>query len=220
MEGLYLIAGIVIFIVIIGMTIVFLAKKRMDALIRVARSMNLEFSKNDEEDLLSKLGNYKPFSKGRSKIITNIMKGNVDNVSMYIMDYSFTTSYGRNDPPAYTISVIMFNSDDFNLPHFTLSPEKFFHKIGNMLGFKDINFSTHPVFSKKYHLKENSDKNQIKSVFNKDVLDYFSNNHGWSVEGCSNTLIVYRASKIVKPAKIRSFMEECLTILALFRSGS
>jgi hypothetical protein len=217
MGIIIIIGGIAVFIILIITVSAHFEKKRTEALMNIALSMNLKFAKKDDEGLQSGLGNFKLFSRGHSKKITNIMKGEIDNISMIIMDYRYTTGHGKHSH-TYNQSVILFSCNDLQLPHFTLSPESFFHKIGSMLGFKDINFNTHPVFSSKYLLK-GSEENSIKSVFNHGVLDYFSNNHGLSVEGISNSLIVYRTSKRLKPEEIRSFLEESLTILALFRSG-
>ncbi len=60
------------------------------------------------------------------------------------------------------------------MKNFSFDSESFFHKIRNIIGYKDIDFDTHPNFSKNY-LLNGEDENAIRNVFNEGVLYFFEN---------------------------------------------
>jgi hypothetical protein len=105
-----------------------------------------------------------------------------------------------------------------NLPGFELRPKNLFHKIRGVLGYQDINFDTHPDFS-RYYLLRGMEVSAIRSIFSSTVLSFFEQNKGLCVEAQGKKLLCYRQLKRVKPHEIKLFFEEAYNILRLFYSG-
>ena len=74
-----------------------------------------------------------------------------DGGTVLIFDYSYTVGSGKNST-THTQTVVAFQTPHLMIPYFALYPESFFSFIGEMFGFSDIDFHTHPVFSKNFKL--------------------------------------------------------------------
>ena len=102
--------------------------------------------------------------------------------------------------------MIHFRSPALNLPEFALRPENLFDKIGDVFGGQDIDFESHPKFSKSYSLR-GSDEQKVRETFTDEVLSSFENQTGISTEGGGDQLIFYRAGKRIDPDQVRSFKQ-------------
>jgi len=149
-----------------------------------------------------------------SPTIHNLMYGNLDDISVTLFDYAYSAGRG----PSYEQTVALFCSESINLPNFDLRPEGVFHKIGNAIGYQDIDFESHPRFSSSYLLR-GEDENAIRRIFTDDVLTFFSNSTGLSVEARGNKLIYYRHGERAKPDDLLSFFHEARSIFELFRES-
>ena len=88
-----------------------------------------------------------------------------------------------------------------------MRPEGFLDKIGGALGFQDINFDTHPEFSKLFVLK-GPDETAIRSYFAPTVLEYFEGHAGNSLEGYGQTMFFYRSNLCRKPEELKDMLSE------------
>jgi hypothetical protein len=191
-----------------------LEKKRVEAMQRAAREMALAFAPKDDGATFGLLSGFHLFSQGHAKKITSLMLGEVSDMEVRIFDYTYTTGSGKNSH-TFRQTVIAFRSPKLALPAFSLRPENLFHKIGALFGYQDIDFETHPQFSKHYLLR-GSDEEAIRSTFHDGVLEFFDENRGLCTEGSGPTLIFYRAAEQVEPEAIRTFMEEGFKVAGLF----
>jgi len=191
-----------------------LEKKRVEAMQRAAREMGLAFAPKGDDATFGLLSGFHLFSHGHAKKITSLMLGEVSDMEVRIFDYTYTTGSGKNSH-TFRQTVIAFRSPKLALPAFSLRPENLFHKIGALFGYQDIDFDTHPQFSKHYLLRGN-DEEAIRSTFHDGVLEFFDENRGLCTEGSGPTLIFYRAAQQVEPEAIRSFMEEGFKVAGLF----
>ena len=73
------------------------------------------------------------------------MKGSKNGFSLQVFDYKYTVGGGRSSH-TYNQTVAYIKDMKVSLPFFTLGPENFFHKVGSVFGYKDIDFSSHPLF--------------------------------------------------------------------------
>ena len=90
-------------------------------------------------------------------------------------------------------AVISFRSPGLNPPRFVLRPEILFHRMGDVVGLHDIDFDSHPQFSKKYLLRGTADE-KVRELFRHDVLDVFEDIERVSAEGLRDQFI-YRSWK-------------------------
>lgn len=191
-------------------------RKRTEALKQAAEGFGFEFAPGGDPVLQSWLDKFHLFSQGRARTMSNVLRGRTRDLDVAVFDYKFTVGHGKHARTHQT-SVICFRADDLNLPAFCLRPESFWHRIGESLfGGHDIDFESHPAFSKGYLLK-GKDEAAIRGLFADDVLDHYEATPGVSTEADGDVLVFYRHSARIDPAKVRGFMEEGFAVLGLFR---
>jgi len=217
----YVVGVMILLFIVVGIIAFRIAKKRREAFRAIAESLNMSFSKKDP-GLLKRLEHFQLFSKGHGRKITNAMQGKTRSVSVTIFDYDYRLGGNRTAGGSYTSSnvtsqtVIAFQSPKLNLPVFILRPEHLLDKLGNLLGYEDMNFDSYPGFSKEYRL-QGRDEAALQELFTRDVLDYFQEHDGLYVEGGAERLIFYRWPGTVSPEKIRDFMEQGFTVFNFFK---
>lgn len=218
MGTVLIIIGIVAFVGLIIFIAWFCDKKRSEALQAIASALNFSFERKDDGSLLPMYNNFDLFSKGRSKKISNIMHGNSGDMDITIMDYQYTVGGGKNSS-TYTQTLIVVQSRYLLLPPFALSPENIFHKIGAIFGYKDIDFSSHPEFSKQYLLRSD-DEDSVRETFTDELLKFYEKNKGLSTESDHDRFIYYRANKRISPKDIQAFLQEGINLYGLFKTKS
>ena len=142
------------------------------------------------------------------------MEGEANKVELAIFDYQYTT-HGGQHPQTHRQSLLFIRSPKLNLPDFSLRPENVFHKIGGSFGYKDINFETHPIFSKSYLLRGENEA-AIRGLFNNELLNFIQSQQKICIEGSGDQIIFYRHKSRVKPEEVESFMKEGFQVFDQF----
>jgi hypothetical protein len=180
----------------------------------ISAKLKLNFFPKGSPSLFERLKPFHLFSKGWSRKIKNLMEGEANKVELAIFDYQYTT-HGGQHPQTHRQSLLFIRSPKLNLPDFSLRPENVFHKIGSAFGDKDIDFETHPIFSKSYLLRGDNEA-AIRGLFNNELLNFIQSQQKISIEGSSDQLIFYRHKNRVKPEEVESFMEEGFQVFDQF----
>ncbi|MFH1857907.1 MAG: hypothetical protein ABH845_03260 [Candidatus Omnitrophota bacterium] len=212
-EGLqfFLVAGAALLLIAYALRS---EKKRKEAFPRIALEIGFSFDPAGKEYTVQSFQKLPLFQGGHAQRFRNVLKGATGNVTTLLFDYSYTTGSGRHSSP-HNQTVAAFRVERTPLPHFELRPETVFHKIGEAFGYKDVDFEGNPEFSKRYLLR-GADVAALKALFHAGVLNYFSKQKGWSVEGEGTWLVLYRGEERVEPGGMRRFLEETRGILNLF----
>lgn len=188
------IAGIMGVLALIG-AIIYAAHKyekaRTEAFQAAAEDLGLEFHPTGDPVVQEAIGHLRLFNQGHARRIQNMLSGQTDDIEIAIFGYRFVTGGGKNQQ-THNQTVISFQSPNLSLPNFELRPEHLFHKIGQALGYKDIDFDSHPVFSKRFLLR-GPDEATIREFFKPELLEFFESHQGVSVEASGDRLIYYRA---------------------------
>ncbi|NJC25555.1 hypothetical protein [Neolewinella antarctica] len=177
-------------------------------LAELAQQLNFSFSEEDDYGLLPQLRDFQLFSEGRNRSIKRVLRhqhGLMD-FDIAIFDYSYTRwsgSKSNKDKQIYQ-TVFFVQSQQLGLPEMYLQPETLLHKLGELLGFKDIDFVRFPKFSGQYRLT-GGDEEYIRHHFTDEVLNYFTVNKEWSVEGLGFYLLFYRKGWLIPSAEIERF---------------
>jgi hypothetical protein len=190
-------------------------KKRTEALGRVASALGLNFSPQSNEYLLSELGWCELFSPGRDKKVLNLMRGSNEGREIAVFDYQYVTGHGKNRRIVCS-TVACLRSDGPPLPNFSLRPEGAWDKISNWFGGADIDFDTHPKFSRSFVLRSQSES-AVRALFTPRVLEYFEQHPGINAEGSNDTLLFFRRRKRVPPEGVGQFLADAFESLSLFR---
>jgi len=216
-ELIFTIIGIVFPIFFVGLLILIFwrkGKKRTEQFALISAELKLNFLPKGSTSLFERLKPFHLFSQGWSRKIKNLMEGEANKVELAIFDYQYTT-HGGQHPQTHRQSLLFIRSPKLNLPDFSLRPENVFHKIGSAFGDKDIDFETHPIFSKSYLLRGDNEA-AIRGLFNNELLNFIQSQQKISIEGSSDQLIFYRHKNRVKPEEVESFMEEGFQVLDQF----
>lgn len=215
---LLLVVGV--FVVIFGVVIaaVIIARKRAQERTRqlgsVASFLGWQFSPVAEMNWIPNLEKFGLFNQGHSKRIINAMYGALEGVKTAVFDYRYIVGSGRNSR-TFEQTVVYFEPRDFNLPFFSLRPERIFHKLIEAFGYQDIDFGNHPTFSSKYLLR-GPDEPALRSLFNDALLGFYEANLGLSADGGGNQLFIFQQNYRQPPEQIQAAVNAGLQLQRLY----
>ncbi|MEL7069226.1 MAG: hypothetical protein AAGN15_11325 [Cyanobacteria bacterium J06581_3] len=191
---------VLIFFVIAGIAFAiskYFDHRRMKAVRAIATQLGFDYCGQSRQFMHGSVWRSELFTKGRNGYIKNLIRGQVEDLPIAVADYQYTTGSGKNKRTVrQTVAVVELQQT--SLPQFSLNPETVFHKIGGLFGYEDIDFETHPDFSKHYCLKGN-DEAAIRDCFFSDVLSFFENHRQFWVESTGAALIIYKRGRSHKP---------------------
>lgn len=183
---------------------------RRRKLAETAESLGLEFLPGGDNQLKRSLSEFPLMSRGRSGRMKNLMRGASGSITTAMFDYSYRTRSGEESSTRHTCAFLM-EREGTRLPQFQLQPEGFFHRLGETLGMQDIDFDSHPQFSKMFQLK-GRDEEEIRRYFQPGLLDLLEGYPGITVEADGSRLLVYRQRRRPSAKAIAEFMQDGLTI--------
>lgn len=187
---------------------------RPAALSRLAKRFDLNYFEKDEYGLRSLLKDFRLFKKGYRRRITNILreKKGLKEATVIVFDYQYKLINGNS---TYEQTVFFVQSKALDLPSFYMEPENFFHQLSTYLGVEDIDFETHPKFSKQYWLKSEEEDRLVYRITDQ-VLHFFTIEEDWSLEGDNFYLIFYKEDHIIPVKTIKGFMKKGKKVMKLF----
>jgi len=206
--------GLLIFILFLALAAGILAlalyheKKRREALERVAAQLGMRFSAQLPEEIRSRLlqAGFGLFERGHGRRFYNSMsKRLIDGTEITVFDYQYTRGSGEGSR-TYRQSVFYAYHEDLHLPRFRLHPENaFFHGIAKAFGMQDINFESHPKFSRSYLLR-GQDEAQVRLRFHPGVLSFLEQYPNYCAEGAGAHLILWQDDRQVNPEGMAEWM--------------
>ncbi len=192
----------------------FQAKLRRRSLERVAREIGFSFHATTA-NLGPKPYLSLPLLK-ESDGLSNILVGSVATGEVVVLDCKIGS--GRS---TYTLTVACLRLAGKQLPAFEMRPEKIFDKIGSVLGYRDIDFRENESFSRSYLLR-GTDEAAVRELFHTGRLTFFEQHKGWIIEGKREWLGIYKQRKpfgqsnLIRPSKMRGFVEEVTQVATAF----
>lgn len=196
----------------------FFERRRSATIQDFARRLGLAFKKEAGNDFYNTVTGFSLFSRGYGTSVRNLLHGYRDNAEITLFEYYFVENHGQSIQN-FNLTVLLLRSKYLGLPYFSLCPEDVFHKLEEIIGQKDIDFDSHPQFS-KYYVLTGPDENAVRKLFNDNILNYLENNKGLCIEGLEDHLLVYRKGIHISPERFQSLLFEGLTVLRLFESAS
>lgn len=212
MEALIPIGVVLIVVTIIGAAIYtahVYEKKRTAALQEAAEAMGLQFLPQGDDSFLSRMTPFGLFNQGHSRKMANLISGETDEVRISLFDYKYTTGSGKQKS-THQHTIVALESPKLEMPSFSLRPENFLDRIGGLLGFQDIDFDDHPVFSEQFVLK-GADEEAIRQFFTRPILDFFGSRPGIIVEADHGRMIFYRTGRR-KPDELQDLFAEAYQV--------
>lgn len=207
MTGWIFVLFIALFATAIVISIV-LERKRTEAIKQLAATMGFDYREHPQTYLPNTIWQFDLFNKGRNRRLKHLIQGTQEEAIVSVSDYQYTTGTQKNRT-THNQTVVFIESDRLNLPNFLLVPENIFHKVGNVFGYKDIDFDSHPEFSSQYLLK-GTDEESIRSLFHDGILNIYQRHPGTSTEGLDTLLIYYRKGQRFKPDQWQNLLNEAI----------
>lgn len=100
------------------------------------------------------------------------------------------------------------------LPKFYMTEETVADKLANVVLGDDINFESHPKFSKNYILK-GEDTQAIRSLFTPELLTFFENNPNLCLISNSVDLMLRSNYRLLKPEEVRELHAKGQELMAI-----
>jgi len=205
--------------VIIGVTRVVAYQKRQERLFelgRFAAQNGWTFNAKNTPNQFQNANAYRIFNVGHSKQMGGFMQRQAQNgEQFFVFDYEYATGHGKSRRQ-YKQTIFAVRSAHLDLPYFALYPEGFFSFLGEMIGYNDIDFGSHPAFSKRYKLSGQNEAH-IRHVFQPQILSRLEMAGNLNIDGGGNYLFVYWQGTAVKIANLNAFIGEGMNILHFFR---
>jgi hypothetical protein len=194
----------------------------------VASRLGMQYSPEDDGFRRELFFMYPLFQRGHpdARKASNFLRGVRNGMDVVLFDYSYTTQHGIGrgfefkpsgvikNYSRYSQSVAAIRLREKVLPQFEMSPEGLVQKVGALMGMQDIDFESHPEFSRRYRLRGKSEE-AVRRVFTPQVLGYFSQAPGWSLEANGEWLVCYRGRQMA-PDELDTFLEETTRIARIF----
>ena len=208
---MYVIVGVAVFIVGGIIYAKWHEYKRKQGLRKIAEDLGLDYVEDGKHHLFNSLSDLSLFSGGRSRKCSQMICGETDEVTIGIFDYTYHSGRG-DDKRSYTQSVIALQSEQIKLPQFQMRPQSSILDIlGSVLGIQNIDFETHPEFSKMFILQGN-DEAAIREFFDADWLSFLERYKGFSLEGRNGALIFYCSNRQIRPSEIKDYLAKAYDI--------
>ncbi len=209
--------GILIVIPLIWLSILY-ERKRTEALAAAAKALGMDFCQETEAvPVLTSIRRLRLFQRGRRRKFSNVLHGDRDGLRLAIFGYQFTTGSGKNQT-THRQTVFAVEAADLDSPAFEVRPEHVFHKIGQLMGYQDIDFPNDPEFSKKYIVR-GENEGAVRDFLTPERIQVISRLGKVSVEGEGNRFVMYRARKRIKPETVKEFFDEGIQLYGALRSN-
>lgn len=207
MDGL-LVVGIFIAVFVLAGGMMYWSyvanKKRIEGFEQEAEAMGLNFTQQPADSFMAHYGHFKLFNRGRRRGVSNLIEGDSGDVTLRIFDYKFTTGSGKQTRH-HVQTIASLKSSQLNIPSLTIHPEGFLSRVGSKMGFQDIDFDSHPTFSKMFVLKGDNEE-AIRNFLTPAALEYFEAHQGISLEASGDTLFFYNPNRRIKPEEIKDLL--------------
>jgi hypothetical protein len=183
------------FLIIVGIITLFIffavigyinSMKRRQAMIALAARLGLNFYPGKDRDMARRYRFLDKLRSGRDRYAFNTLSGSYQGHDVTVFDYHYKTGFGKNTHHYYLSFFLLKIPASF--PELVIGKEGLFSKIGQALGFDDIDFESHE-FSRKFCVRS-KDKKFAYDVCNARMIEYLLSNDDLSIEIEDNILAI------------------------------
>ena len=202
-----IIVGFIALIVVLGVLGYISARKRREALAKLAAKLGLSFEPNKNWDIARRYCFLDKLRAGSNRYAFNILSGNYQGHDVTIFDYHYRTGSGKNTQHHYISFFILHLLASF--PELVIGPEGIFSKMAQALGYDDIDFESYE-FSRKFCVRSR-DKKFAYDVCNARMIEYLLSNTDLTIEIEGGALAVSFSSQL-SPEQIEPNLNRLITI--------
>jgi hypothetical protein len=191
------------------------AKKRREDLERLASELGFRFYPAKDSNFAARYGFLDHMDDGSRRYVFNRISGQIDQQQVDAFDFHYETysrdSKGRRTTHHHYFSIFTL-SLSASFPELNIEREGFLSKIGQALGFDDIDFES-IEFSKRYKVKS-ADKRFAYDFCNAQMIDYLMQQQDLMIEVDGNILAMSFHGQLSVNA-IRPNIERLLKVRSL-----
>ncbi len=185
MQPLIIVVFIAIFIGI-GILSYIGAMKRRQAMMALAARLGLRFAPGKDRDMARRYRFLDKLRHGRDCYAFNTLSGSYQDHDVTAFDYHYKTGSGKDTHHHYLSFFLLHITASF--PELVIGKEGLLSKIGQALGYDDIDFESHE-FSRKFCVRS-KDKKFAYDVCNARMIEYLLSNDDLSIEIEDNILAI------------------------------
>lgn len=186
--------------------------KRRGDLKRLAASMGLAFSLDGPEIPSLEATGLEIFGLGRFRKASNLLQVQTRAGTISFFDYHYTVGSGRSTN-THALTLALLDCGGCEVPVFELKPESLLYKLGEAVGFKDIDLPAFPLFSDKYRLT-GPDETKVHMFFTPQRAAWFERNLGLRVQGAPGYMVIFKREDLLPVNAWQGFMEEAKVFAA------
>jgi len=189
----------------------YLAKKRREAIGAEARRLGLSFAPEKDHQLGREI-HFLDFFRGSNRYAFNRMYGDYQGYPVSCFDFHTEThstdSKGNRRTTHHYYSIFICNLPR-SFPELKIHKEGILSKLGELIGFDDIEFES-AEFSRKFYVKS-KDKKLAYDVVNAQMMDYLLGNDDLSIELERDILCVFFRKRL-KPEELEPNLKRLIEV--------
>jgi hypothetical protein len=194
------VSGVLVFVAIAGVIIALaiwshkVAEKRKLAIAAWAATRGLSFTRNRDAAMGSRY-EFGCLNEGDNRYAHNISRGRIDGHDVCAFDYHYQTysrnSKGQRQTHHHHFSVAIVETP-LHLKPLSIREENFFDKVGEFVGFDDIDFEL-AEFSRAFHVKS-GDRKWAFDVLHQESMEFLLASPRYLIEFQGNCVMARRRS--------------------------
>ena len=209
MQPLIIIGFVALFIVI-GVFGYISSMKRRQAMMALATRLGLNFYPGKDRDMARRYRFLDKLRAGRDRYAFNTLTGGYQDNDVTVFDYHYKTGSGKDTHHHYLSFFLLKMPVLF--PELVIVREGLLSKIGQALGYDDIDFESHE-FSRKFCVRS-KDKKFAYDVCNALMIEYLLSNDDLSIE-IENNILAISFNRRLSPERIEPNLNRLIAVRSL-----
>jgi len=209
MQPLIIIGFVALFIVI-GVFGYISSMKRRQAMMALATRLGLNFYPGKDRDMARRYRFLDKLRAGRDRYAFNTLSGGYQDNDVTVFDYHYKTGSGKDTHHHYLSFFLLKMPVIF--PELVIVREGLLSKIGQALGYDDIDFESHE-FSRKFCVRS-KDKKFAYDVCNALMIEYLLSNDDLSIE-IENNILAISFNRRLSPERIEPNLNRLIAVRSL-----
>ena len=207
---------IIAVIIIVGGYFGYLSnKKRREAMLALAAKYGLQFNPGHDRNIARGYNFLDKLRAGSNRYAFNVLSGQFKDNDILAFDFHYEThssnSKGQRQTHHHYFSFFILNMPII-FPELKIGREGFFSKIGQALGFDDIDFESHE-FSRKFCVRS-KDKKFAYDFCNAQMIEYLLANEDLTIE-VENHALAISFDRRLNPEQIEMNLERLVKVRSL-----
>ena len=194
-------------------------KRRVVAFNEQANQMGLQILDDPDGQVLRQFDNFKLFSQGNKRQITNLIEADGQDVKILIFDYRFSTNPTGKGSTAHEQTVVALKSRLLRCPEILVRPKTLADKLDSASGFQPNSFDLNSEFSKLFVLN-GPDEAAIRNFFTPAVLDFLKRHPKDSLEAKDDTLFFYRVRTLCKSTELEDLLAQARELFGVLTKAN